>query len=96
MHIGGHQLEECGFPNVVEANGLRLTSKLSRARWGDYERNGDVTPTDDLELLGGESLRRISFIPARPCVRRVISLTRTYVCESMGWTKTQVSFSRAL
>jgi len=43
MHTVGHQLEECGFPNVAEANGLRPTSKLSRPRWGDYERNGDLT-----------------------------------------------------
>jgi hypothetical protein len=44
MPTGGHQLEECGFPNFAEANGLRPISKLSRPR-GDYERNGDFSPT---------------------------------------------------
>jgi hypothetical protein len=47
MHTG-HQLEECGFPNVAEANGLRPISTLSRSRGGDYECNRDLSPPETI------------------------------------------------
>ena len=42
----------------------------------------------------GKHFRRVA--RGRPCVRRLILLTGIYVCESMGWTSTHVSFSRGL
>src|ERR1700691_21854 len=48
---------------------------------------------DRVATCVGNHLPRVA---GRPYGRRAILLTGTSVCESTGWTKTKVSFSRAL